>query len=137
MGLHIRLLTKVWPHSFTTIFLPPGSSTVTPSMTADSNITVIPHSTRTTSATVSSPVTDFTRSAVHPSCPTANSADDRGIDEDKVERLVWEYFNRQMAASKSEKVSDGASRTQQTLEEGDGLVSQTLPLIDWSYTETQ
>jgi len=55
----------------------------------------------------------------------------------RAERLVWEYFNRQMAASKSEKVSDGASRTQQTLGEDDGLVGQTLPLIHWSYSETE
>jgi len=42
-----------------------------------------------------------------------------------------------MAASKSEKVSDGAPVTQPTLGEDDDLVSQTLPLIHWSYSETE
>jgi len=84
-ALYIHSLTKVWPHSFTISFLHrAGPPTHIPSMTAYNNITVVPPSGRTPSATVSSPVAGFIRSAVHRSCPTANSADGRGIDEDKV-----------------------------------------------------
>jgi hypothetical protein len=105
-------------------------------MTADSNITVGPPSTRTPSATVSSLTAGFTRSAVKPSCPTAGSAQGRGIDEEKVERLVWEYYNSQMAASRSEGTSNGAPGIQQTLDENDDRVSQTVLLIYWSLSKS-
>jgi hypothetical protein len=106
-------------------------------MTADSNITVVPPPTRAPSATVSSPTADFTQSEVNPSYPTAKSAHGREIDQKKVERLVWECYNSQMAASESERVSKGTPQTQQTLDEDYDLVSQTLPVFHWSYSKSE
>jgi hypothetical protein len=130
MALYYCPFTNVWSHAFTTGSLPPAeSSSVISSMTADSNITVVPPSTRTPSATVSSPTAGFTPSAIKSSCPTAKSAGGRAIDRENVERLVWEYYNSQVGDSKSEGAPRDTPWTQQSLDEHYDSVSQKSPLI--------